>query len=79
MGPYRGFGILQASFAHDSQMDQLAELMGMSPIEIRKINALKNGLPTATNQVFESGVGFYETLTAAELYMSEQDIYEEVL
>lgn len=78
-GPYRGFGILQSAFAHEAQMDQLAEKVGISPMEIRKINALKNGLPTATNQVFEYGVGFYDTLIAAEEDMAKHDLYEEVL
>lgn len=73
-GPYRGFGILQASFAHDSQMDQLAELVGISPLEIRKRNALKVGLSTATGQVFEDSVGFYDTLLAAEAFINENPL-----
>lgn len=68
-GPYRGFGILQASFAHESQMDLLAEKLGMSPLEIRLKNALKVGLSNATGQVFKHSVGFYETLKRAEEYM----------
>lgn len=73
-GPYRGFGILQASFCHESQMDQLAEMVGISPMEIRKRNALKVGLSTSTGQVFEHGVGFEETLQRAEEYMEETDL-----
>jgi CO/xanthine dehydrogenase Mo-binding subunit len=69
-GAFRGFGILQASFAHESQMDQLAEKLGMSPLEIRMRNALKVGLSTATNQVFEESVGFEYTLLAAQKYMA---------
>ena len=68
-GPYRGFGILQASFAHESQMDILAEKLGLSPLEIRMKNALKVGLSTATGQVFEHSVGFYDTLLKAKEYM----------
>lgn len=70
-GAFRGFGILQASFAHESQMDQLAEKAGMSPLEIRLKNALKVGLSTATNQVFKESVGFEQTLLAAQKYMQE--------
>lgn len=77
-GPYRGFGILQASFAHDSQMDQLAEKMGMDPWEFRYINALREGLSTATNQVFSYGVGFPQTLEKMKEYMEETDLYSEV-
>ncbi|NLA82096.1 MAG: molybdopterin-dependent oxidoreductase, partial [Clostridiaceae bacterium] len=75
-GPYRGFGILQASFAHDSQMDQLAEKIGMDPWEIRFKNALREGLSTATNQVFSYGVGFPDTLLSMKTYMEETDLYE---
>lgn len=73
-GAFRGFGILQASFAHESQMDQLAEQLGMSPIEFRLKNALKAGLSTATNQVFKESVGFEETLLVAQKYMREKPL-----
>ena len=74
-GPYRGFGILQASFAHESNMDMLAEAMGMDPVEFRMINALRNGLSTATGQVFESGVGFPETLERAKEFWDQTDLW----
>lgn len=73
-GPYRGFGILQASFAHESQMDQLAERVGMSPWDFRMLNALRHGLSTATGQVFEHGVGFMDTLQKAKEYMDSQEL-----
>lgn len=73
-GPYRGFGILQASFVHESQMDTLAGMAGLSPMEIRMRNCLKPGLSTATGQVFEHGVGFEDTLLCAKEYMQEQDL-----
>lgn len=75
-GPYRGFGILQASFAHESQMDQLAEKIGMDPWEFRFKNALREGLSTATGQVFSYGVGFPDTLLKMKTYMQETDLYE---
>lgn len=73
-GAFRGFGILQAAFAHESQMDQLALKTGISPFEIRIRNALKHGLSTATGQVFEEGVGFENTLLAAKKYMDENPL-----
>lgn len=76
-GPYRGFGILQAAFVHESQMDILAEMAGLSPMEIRMRNCLKTGLSTATGQVFDRGVGFEDTLLRAKEYMEEQDLYSE--
>lgn len=42
-GSMRGFGTPQAIFALENLMDQLAEKVGMSPLEIRRINLLHNG------------------------------------
>ena len=58
-------------------MDILAEMAGLSPMEIRMRNCLKVGLSTATGQVFEHGVGFEDTLLCAKKYMEEQDLYSE--
>ncbi|MDA8333782.1 MAG: molybdopterin-dependent oxidoreductase [Peptococcaceae bacterium] len=74
-GPYRGFGILQASFAHESQMDIIAEKVGISPLEIRMKNALRPGMPNATGQIFEHSVGFYDTLLRAGEYMEQYDLW----
>jgi CO/xanthine dehydrogenase Mo-binding subunit len=38
---FRGFGAPQAAFVAESQMNKLAEKLGMDPVEIRRINALK--------------------------------------
>jgi CO/xanthine dehydrogenase Mo-binding subunit len=75
-GPYRGFGILQSAFAHESQMDQLAEKVGMDPWEFRYINALTEGLSTATGQTFEYGVGFPQTLEKMKEYMEQTNLNE---
>jgi len=53
-GAMRGFGVVQACFAHESQMDKLAEACGMSPVEIRLRNAMKTGDPLITGQPVES-------------------------
>ncbi len=42
-GAFRGFGNPQASFAGESQMDELAEKLGIDPIELRIKNAIKAG------------------------------------
>lgn len=55
-------------------MDQLAEKIGISPMEIRLRNALKVGLSTPTNQVFEESVGFEDTLLAIKDYMDKTDL-----
>jgi CO/xanthine dehydrogenase Mo-binding subunit len=47
-GAMRGFGVVQACFAHESQMDRLAAALGMDPVEVRLRNAMGPGdqLPT---------------------------------
>jgi xanthine dehydrogenase molybdopterin-binding subunit B/aerobic-type carbon monoxide dehydrogenase small subunit (CoxS/CutS family) len=42
-GAFRGFGSTQASFACESQIDQLAEAIGMTPFELIRRNAFCEG------------------------------------
>ncbi len=42
-GPLRGFGVVQAIFAAESNMDKLARALGMDPAELRARNALRRG------------------------------------
>ncbi len=42
-GAFRGFGGPQATFAAESQMNKLAEALGMDPVEIRLRNVLREG------------------------------------
>lgn len=64
-GAMRGFGVPQMAFAHESQMDLLAERLGMSPYAIRLMNCLKEGSVTATGQVLNHSVGIMPTLEQA--------------
>ncbi|MGW4895227.1 xanthine dehydrogenase family protein molybdopterin-binding subunit [Kitasatospora sp. NPDC004240] len=49
-GRMRGEGALQACFAYESQLDQLAARVGLDPVEIRRRNALATGDPMPTGQ-----------------------------
>jgi xanthine dehydrogenase D subunit len=53
-GAMRGFGVVQACFAHEGQMDKLAVAAGLSPVEIRLRNAMKTGDKLITGQPVES-------------------------
>jgi xanthine dehydrogenase D subunit len=53
-GAMRGFGAVQACFAYESQMDALAEALGMHPLDLRARNAVKQGSIIATGQVIDS-------------------------
>lgn len=56
-GAFRGFGVPQAAIAQEQLYDDLAERVGMDPLEFRILNALKNEDPTVTGQVLGEGVG----------------------
>ena len=49
----RGFGITIADFALEVQMDKLARIIGMDPLEFRFINAYRDGDMKAHRQVTE--------------------------
>ena len=53
-GAMRGFGVVQACFAHEAQMDKLAAAVGVEPLEIRLRNAMRTGDRLITGQVVES-------------------------
>jgi CO/xanthine dehydrogenase Mo-binding subunit len=49
-GAFRGFGAPQTQFAIEVHMDRIAEQLGLDPVRIREINALRPGDTTATGQ-----------------------------
>jgi len=61
-GAFRGFGVPQVTFASESQIDELADKLGIDHLEIRRINGLKAGDPNATGQVYEQSVGLQDTI-----------------
>ena len=55
-GAMRGFGSPQIIFAQESLMDEIAEKLNMSPLEIRKINGYKQNSETASGQILSSHI-----------------------
>lgn len=49
----RGFGTPQAVYAMENAMDELAEKLGISPLELRKKNALHTGDASGTGQILD--------------------------
>jgi xanthine dehydrogenase D subunit len=47
-GAMRGFGSVQACFAHEAQMDKLAAELEIDPVELRRRNALATGMRLPT-------------------------------
>ena len=61
-GAFRGFGAPQIYFAIESQMNIIAEKLGLDPLEFRMKNLLRNGEKTAighktTNDTIEQCIG----------------------
>jgi xanthine dehydrogenase D subunit len=50
-GAMRGFGAVQVAFAHESQMDRLAQALGIDPVDLRIRNAMAPGSRLPTGQV----------------------------
>lgn len=63
-GAFRGFGVPQAAFACETNMDLLAEKVGISPWEMRWRNALEAGRENPTGQICDEGTAIKETLLA---------------
>jgi xanthine dehydrogenase D subunit len=74
-GAMRGFGAVQACFGYESQMDRLAEALGMDPIELRMRNALDHGDRIATTgQVIEGSMPTAEVIRSlAALPLPDDD------
>jgi CO/xanthine dehydrogenase Mo-binding subunit len=49
-GAFRGFGAPQTQFATEVHMDRIAEQLGLDPVRVREVNALRPGDTTATGQ-----------------------------
>ena len=49
-GAFRGFGAPQTQFAVEAHLDRVAETLGLDPLRIRTVNALRPGDTTATGQ-----------------------------
>jgi xanthine dehydrogenase molybdenum-binding subunit len=64
-GAFRGFGVLQSAFAVESTIDELAETLGIHPVEIRLKNALEVGSITNTGQLLKDSVGLVECIDKA--------------
>lgn len=64
-GAFRGFGAPQTAFAYEMQMEKIAAELGIDPLELRRINMLREGDITATGQRLTLSVGSEDVLNAA--------------
>lgn len=63
-GAFRGFGVTQSCFATECNLNQLAELVGITPFEIRYRNAIRPGQVLPNGQIADETTALVETLDA---------------
>jgi len=64
-GAFRGFGAPQVQFAAETQLSRIAEMLDLSPLEIRRRNVYRVGDTTPTGQVLRDSVAGEEVLERA--------------
>ena len=69
-GAFRGFGVTQSAFAIESNINQLAEMVGITPWEMRYRNAIRPGQVLPNGQIADEGTALVETLEAVK------DVYD---
>jgi CO/xanthine dehydrogenase Mo-binding subunit len=66
-GAFRGFGGPQGAFAAETQMNRLAEALGMDPVEIRLCNILREGSLLSVGSPLPKGVSLPQVVEACAL------------
>jgi CO/xanthine dehydrogenase Mo-binding subunit len=61
-GAFRGFGGPQAAYAAETQMNRLAEALGMDPVEIRLRNVLREGSLLSVGTPLPKGVSIAQVI-----------------
>jgi xanthine dehydrogenase D subunit len=64
-GAMRGFGAVQVCFGHETQMDKLAQRLGIPPVELRLRNAMRTGDVLPTGQKVTGAAPVVECIRAA--------------
>jgi CO/xanthine dehydrogenase Mo-binding subunit len=64
-GAFRGFGAPQVQFATETQTNRVAQVLGISPYELRRLWAYRIGDTTPTGQVLRESVASLEVLERA--------------
>lgn len=67
----RGFGAMQVVFGYESQIDRVARALGLDPVAIRQLNALRRGDRLPVGQVIETHVALPELAERAWAALGE--------
>jgi CO/xanthine dehydrogenase Mo-binding subunit len=69
---FRGYGITQVAWAHETQMDIIADALGLDPLELRLKNVLQKGDPFSTGEPMPE-MHYNELITAAAAKIGWKD------
>lgn len=67
-GAFRGFGVTQTCFCVETLLNEMADLVGITPWEIRYRNAIRPGETLPNGQIVGPETGLIETLEAVKPY-----------
>ena len=70
-GAFRGFGVTQTCFATETLLNMMADLVGISPWEIRYRNAIRPWGVLPNGQIVDDSTGLVQTLEAVKPYYDE--------
>ena len=68
---FRGFGAMQVTFGYESQMDRVAEVLGLAPSEVRERNFLAKGDLLPTGGALDTCVEVADTMRRAVAMLGE--------
>lgn len=74
---FRGFGVPQSLFALETQMDEMADTIGMDRLEFRRLNLLKNGQTGAIDNDFPLSIGskaIVEAIARGDIYKNRKEL-----
>ncbi|MDF1500390.1 MAG: molybdopterin-dependent oxidoreductase [Anaerolineales bacterium] len=70
-GAFRGFGALQSIFAIETAMDELAEMLDIERVTLRRKNALRKGSIANTGQILDESVGLIDCIERVQARLEE--------
>ena len=70
-GAFRGFGVTQTCFCIESLLNEMADVVGITPWEIRYRNAIRPGQELPNGQIVDESTGLAETLEAVKPYVDD--------
>jgi len=62
---FRGFGTMQANLACEGQIEEIAKVLGMDAMDVRRRNFIQTGEPNTTGQIIRSAVWSDQCATRA--------------